>query len=345
MQTEQSWLSQWGLTLWQVQLTPTTVLACPLSEAQHAVLQAGRELPVFQMQPCLHWGLGTQDSLSSCMVQLWQVRANCCQLYIVEVLLTFSVEMLPPWPARLLLAPEEDGQACCVLLACCQQKEWSKVLSAPQRQQSGVTNNDERFMPGLLFSRQGRPTVLRTLAWPAVGEKGGQQCQVLPAWPAASTRWCARCALWRAACISAHPYFDCCHMLPAKQTTAPFALSADDVVLLVGPSVLPAKQMTAVLACICRQQCLPATQMTAVLALSAEDVAPPNPPGRCTPPGCSLWTLWHPHRQHQQAPLSEAQISRLRQQSRLASLHLPHTEADLAALQQVWATGLLSLEY
>ena len=131
-----------------------------------------------------------------------------------------------------------------------------------------------------------------------------------------------------------------------KHTTATVALSTNSVVLLVGPSVLPAKQMTAALACICRQQCLPAKHMTAVLALSAEaeDVTPPNPLGRCTP-GCSLWTLWHPHRQHQQAPLSEAHISRLRRQSRLASLHLPHTEADLAALQQVWTMGVLPFAY
>ena len=77
-----------------------------------------------------------------------------------------------------------------------------------------------------------------------------------------------------------------------------------------------------------------------MLTPSAEDVAPGTPLGLCTP-GCSLWTLWRPHPQHQQAPLSEAQISRLRQQSRLASLQLPHAEADLAALQQVWSAGVL----
>ena len=89
---------------------------------------------------------------------------------------------------------------------------------------------------------------------------------------------------------------------------------------------------------------LPANQMTAVLALSAEDVTPGSPLGLSTP-GCSRWTLWHPHPQHQQAPLSEAQISKLRQQSRLASLQLPHSEADLAALQQVWTAGVLSLGF
>lgn len=112
-------------------------------------------------------------------------------------------------------------------------------------------------------------------------------------------------------------------MLPVKQTTAVVALSADDT--LVGPSVLPAEQMTA------------------VLALFAEGVTPADPLGLCTP-GCGLWTLWHPQPQHQQAPLSEAQISRLRQQIRLASLQLPHAGADLAALQQVGTAGALFAE-
>lgn len=65
-------------TLEHVQLSSTAVLTCQLPEACCAALQTGLDLPVFQMQTCLHWRLGTPDSLSSCMIQLWQARAACC---------------------------------------------------------------------------------------------------------------------------------------------------------------------------------------------------------------------------------------------------------------------------